>query len=137
MGWIEQVDDYLDTIPVGGTFCVSEFYQWLPAGDDENASFRLQVHRGRQPYTRNVCFCEERGRYAYWRKVDHTEYQRVKQTVSAQAAQDLVRAYKCEALAAARSDPATYTAAVVEVRAAVTMFNAALAFMGAAPVPVP
>lgn len=139
MSWVESVDAFLDTISVGDRFTASQFYQWLPGHDDHNASDRLQQHRlaQRNGRTRNVAFCEYRGPNGYWRKVNHAHYASVRSTVARQGMEDLVRAYACEVLAAARSNSTTLIQAQAEIGAAVTMMNAALAFMGIPPVAAP
>jgi hypothetical protein len=137
--WVDSVDDFLDTVPVGATFTANDLYRWLPGGDDHRPSDRLQQHRlaQRNGGTRNVAFCEYRGPNGYWRKINHAQYEEARATVARQGVEDLVRAYACEALAAARSDAAMFVRAETEINAAVTMMNAALAFMGIPPVAAP
>lgn len=138
--WIDQVDNYLDTVPVSGQFTVADFYQWLPAGDDDNAGFRLQRHRsaqGQPGRTRNFAYCEQRGPYAYWVRVTARQYNRVRNVITRQGIEDLMRAFACEARAAASTNPSTLVVAETEINAVASMLNAALGFMGQAPVAVP
>lgn len=139
MTWVQSVDNFLDTLAIGATFTSHDLYAWLPSYDDHRASDRLQQHRlaQRNGGTRNVAFCEYRGPNGYWRKINHLQYDEARATVARQGVEDLVRAYACEALAAARSDATTYVRAQTEINAAVTMMNAALAFMGIPPVAAP